>query len=96
MKLIEIQRHYFSIKGDRRKYFCTSADTDASLNVKVVHFVDADNLRGQGEFGKFVTKRSWEEAFRAMDSSLQSPDSSVAPQSPHSVRMWASLPFQAS
>ncbi|MCQ2232137.1 MAG: strawberry notch family protein [Paludibacteraceae bacterium] len=47
MKLIEIQRHYFSIKGEKGKFFCTSADTDASLNVRVVRFVPSENLDAQ-------------------------------------------------
>lgn len=47
MKLIDIQRHYFTLKGDKGRYFCTEAETDISLNVKVIHFVDATNMGGE-------------------------------------------------
>ena len=46
MKLIDIQRHYFTIKGDKHRYYCTKADTDMSLNVKVIHYTQADNIEG--------------------------------------------------
>lgn len=46
MKLIDINRHYFTIKGENGLYFCTDAETDISLNVKVIHFVDANNMGG--------------------------------------------------
>lgn len=46
MKLIEIQRHYFTIKGDKNRYYCTKADTDMLLNVKVIYYVQADNIEG--------------------------------------------------
>ena len=32
MKLIEINQHYFTIKGESGRYFCTDAETDISLN----------------------------------------------------------------
>lgn len=46
MKLIEFNQHYFTIKGESGRYFCTDAETDISLNVKVIHFVDANNMGG--------------------------------------------------
>ncbi len=40
MKLIDIQRNFFRIKGDpENTYFCTKADTDAMLNVQKVWYV---------------------------------------------------------
>ena len=47
MRLIDIQRHYFTVKGDKHRYFCTKADTDMSLNVKVIYYTQADNIAGQ-------------------------------------------------
>ena len=48
MKLIEIQQQFFKIHGSDGVYFCTQADTDASLNVKAVHFISApDNALPQ-------------------------------------------------
>lgn len=46
MKLIEIQRHYFTVKGDKHRYYCVKAETDMSLNVKVIHYTQADNIEG--------------------------------------------------
>lgn len=32
MKLIDIQRHFFRLRGDKNVYFCTEAETTANLN----------------------------------------------------------------
>ncbi len=42
MKLIDIQQQFFTIKGENGVCFCTTADTDANLNVKVVHYIKTD------------------------------------------------------
>lgn len=43
MKLIEIQRHFFRIKGEEQKvWFCTEAETDSNLNVIVVKYIRAN------------------------------------------------------
>lgn len=42
MKLIDIQQQFFTIKGENGVCFCTTADTDASLNVKAVHYIKTD------------------------------------------------------
>ncbi|MBO4372756.1 MAG: hypothetical protein J5826_07490, partial [Bacteroidales bacterium] len=42
MKLIEIQRHFFRLKGEPNKvWFCTEAETDMKLNVTVVRYIRA-------------------------------------------------------
>ena len=42
MKLIEIQRHLFTMKGDKeRTYFCTEAETDSRLNVLSIKYIKA-------------------------------------------------------
>lgn len=42
MKLIDIQRHFFRIKGEPNKvWFCTEAETDMKLNVTVVRYIRA-------------------------------------------------------
>ncbi len=33
MKLIEIQRHFFSLKDNKGLFFCTEAEHDLNLNV---------------------------------------------------------------
>lgn len=46
MKLIEIQQRFFRLKGQSDKlYFCTEAETDACLNVKVVHYIKTNSKR---------------------------------------------------
>lgn len=46
MKLIEIQQRFFRLKGQSdRLYFCTEAETDACLNVKVVHYIKTNSKR---------------------------------------------------
>ena len=42
MKLIDIQRHFFRIKGKRNLYFCTEAESH-NLNVTAVHYIQASN-----------------------------------------------------
>ena len=43
MKLIDIQQKFFYLKGNPRNvYFCTEAETDACLNVTVVHYIQSD------------------------------------------------------
>ncbi|MBR6310027.1 MAG: strawberry notch C-terminal domain-containing protein [Paludibacteraceae bacterium] len=42
MKLIEIQRHFFHLKGDKNLYFCTEAESH-NLNVTVVHYIKANS-----------------------------------------------------
>lgn len=43
MKLIEIQRHFFRIKGEEQKvWFCTEGETDSNLNVIVVKYIRAN------------------------------------------------------
>lgn len=44
MKLVDIQRHFFRIKGDRSIYFCTEAES-RNLNVTVVHYIRANANR---------------------------------------------------
>lgn len=39
MKLIDIQRHFFRIRGNDGLFFCTEAEHDFNLNVKAVHFI---------------------------------------------------------
>lgn len=41
MKLIEIQRHFFRLKGGKGLYFCTEAESH-NLNVTVVHYIRAN------------------------------------------------------
>lgn len=42
MKLIDIQRHFFKLKGEPNKvWFCTEAETDMKLNVTVVKYIRA-------------------------------------------------------
>ncbi|MCQ2375151.1 MAG: hypothetical protein MJ069_04535 [Salinivirgaceae bacterium] len=43
MKLIDIQRHFFRIKGDENVYFCIEAETRTDLNVKAVNYIQANN-----------------------------------------------------
>ena len=42
MKLIEIQRHFFRLKGEKALYFCTEAESH-NLNVTVVHYIRANS-----------------------------------------------------
>ncbi|MBO4601624.1 MAG: strawberry notch C-terminal domain-containing protein [Salinivirgaceae bacterium] len=43
MKLIEIQEQFFRLKNRNGVFFCTEAETDACLNVKAVHYIQADS-----------------------------------------------------
>jgi len=36
MKLIDIQRHFFRIKGDENVYFCTEAETRTDLKFYIM------------------------------------------------------------
>ena len=54
MKLIEIQQQFFRLKGQKTVYFCTEAETDACLNVKVVHYLRSNS--------KFELPADWQNA----------------------------------
>ena len=41
MKLIDINRQFFRIKGDNAVYFCKEAHTDISLNVRSIDYIKA-------------------------------------------------------
>lgn len=43
MKLIEIQQQFFKLKNRNGVFFCTEAETDACLNVKLVRYIQADS-----------------------------------------------------
>jgi len=41
MKLIDIQRHFFTLRGDKNIYFCTEAESH-NLNAIAVHYIKAN------------------------------------------------------
>ena len=43
MKLIEIQQQFFRLKNREGVFFCTEAETDSCLNVRVVRYIKADS-----------------------------------------------------